>query len=91
MIYLQFPDEATARTASGWWLKKSGWPAPTPELQIAVRGELYNDDGEYDNAGGVIKEPSTKDGFFIDVIYGDIPADARIFIVTPSHPDFVLA
>ncbi|KLQ27233.1 hypothetical protein [Enterobacter hormaechei] len=92
MIYLQFPDEATAKSSTGWWTKKSGWEAPTPELQIAVRGVLLNNDGEYDPlTTEVIKEPSKRDGFFVDVIYGDIPAEAQQYIITPAHPDFVLA
>lgn len=92
MIYLRFPDETTAQKVSGWWSKKSGWVAPTPSLQIAVRGVLYNDDAEYDpDTEELIKEPSQKDGFFIDVIYGDIPQVAQNYIVIPANPDFVLA
>jgi hypothetical protein len=92
MQYLKFPDEATAKKSTGWWTKKSGWAAPTPTLQIAVRGVLYNNDGEYDpETGDVIREPTQRDGFFIDVIYGDIPQAARQYIIAPDHPDFVLA
>lgn len=92
MQYLRFPDEAIAKSSSGWWSKKAGWQSPTPMLQIVVRGTLYNDDGEYDpDTRATIKEPSKRDGFFIDVIYGDIPATAQQYIVTPTHPDFVLA
>lgn len=92
MKYLQFPDEKVARSATGWWSKKAGWITPSPELQIAVRGVLYNDDGEYNaNTGDVIKEPTAQTGYHIDVIYGAIPEAAQQFIVTPSAPDFVLA
>lgn len=92
MTNLVFSDETTARTVTGWWSKKSGWVAPTPALQISVRGTLYNDDAEFDTeTGRVIKEPSKKDGFFIDVLYGEIPVDAQRYIVSPDHPLFVLA
>ncbi|EFI9520617.1 TPA: hypothetical protein OB850_002431 [Escherichia coli] len=92
MIYLQFPDEATAKSTTGWWSKSAGWASPTPELQIAVRGVLLNNDGEYDpDTGEMIKEPSRKDGFFIDVICGYIPTEAQQYIVIPNHPYFVLA
>ncbi|HEB4902547.1 hypothetical protein ACLET0_14415 [Escherichia coli] len=91
MIYLVFPDEATAKK-SGWWSKESGWVAPTPTLQIAVRGVLYNDDGVYDDeTGECITPPTPRPGFHIDVIYGDIPAEAQQYIVAPEKPDFVLA
>lgn len=89
--YLCFPDEFTARKTTGWWSKKSGWIAPTPQLQIAVRGVLYSDDGEYDADGNVIKEPTLKDGYHIDVIYGLIPEAAQKFIINPSTPEYVLA
>lgn len=88
--YLCFPDEFTARKTTGWWSKKSGWIAPTPQLQIAVRGVLYSDDGEYDADGNVIKEPTLKDGYHIDVIYGLIPEAAQKFIINPSTPEYVL-
>lgn len=92
MQYLRFPDEATAKKLTGWWSKKAGWTDPSSSLQIVVRGTLYNDDGEYDpDTRKTIKEPSKRDCFFIDVIYGDIPAEAQQFIVTPEHPNFVLA
>ncbi|MEP9180089.1 hypothetical protein ABKT77_15130 [Enterobacter cloacae] len=91
MKYLQFPDEKTARSATGWWSKEAGWIIPSPELQIAVRGVLYNSDGEYDEAGNVIKEPTLKDGYHIDVIYGLIPEAAQKFIINPSTPEYVLA
>lgn len=91
MKYLQFPDEKTARSVTGWWSKKAGWITPSPELQIAVRGVLYNDDGEYDSVGNTTKEPTALPGFHVDVIYGEIPEAAQQYIVTPSDPDFVLA
>ncbi|MEF4449919.1 hypothetical protein U9Z59_01050 [Escherichia coli] len=91
MIYLQFPDEATAKSTTGWWSKSAGWASPTPELQIAVRGVLYSDDGEYDADENVIKEPTLKDGYHIDVIYGLIPEAAQKFIINPSTPEYVLA
>lgn len=90
MIYLQFPDESTARVTTGWWGKKSGWAAPTPALQIAVRGVQF-DDAEYDDSGNMTKPPAPQPGFHIDVIYGEIPEAARQYIVTPAEPDFVLA
>lgn len=92
MQYLRFPDEATAKSVTGWWSKKAGWLTPSPSLQIAVRGVLYNNDGEYDaETGETIKEPSRKDGFYIDVIKGAIPVDAQKYIIKPDNPDFVLA
>ncbi|QCT21770.1 hypothetical protein FEM41_19985 [Jejubacter calystegiae] len=92
MRYLQFPDEPTAKKSTGWWSKKSGWIAPTPALQIAVRGVLYNDDGVYDETTGeCITPPTQRPGFHVDVIYGDIPAAAQRYIVVPDDPDFVLA
>ncbi|WP_407211905.1 hypothetical protein [Enterobacter hormaechei] len=92
MIYLRFLDESAAKNATGWWSKEAGWITPSPELQIAVRGVLSNDDGEYNpNTGEVIQEPTVQPGYHIDVIYGAIPEEAQQFIVTPSDPDFVLA
>lgn len=92
MQYLKFPDEATAKSATGWWSKKAGWVAPTPELQIAVRGIVYNNDGVYDTeTGECITPPTMLDGFYIDVLYGEILATAQPFIITPSKPSFVLA
>ncbi len=92
MTHLVFPSETVARSATGWWSKKTGWPPPSLTLQISVRGVLYNDDAELDTeTGKVSKEPSKRDGFFIDVIYGDIPAEAQGYIVSPNHPLFVLA
>lgn len=91
LTYLCFPDEKTAQAVTGWWSNEAGWAAPTKSLQFAVRGTLYNDDGEYDADGNVTKEPTQQAGFFIDVIYGDIPEAARHYIVTPSNPKYVLA
>lgn len=92
MIYLVFPDEATAKKLTGWWSKKYGWAAPTPELQIAVRGVLYNNDGVYDDdTSECITPPTPRPGFSVDVIYGDIPPAAQRYIVEPAAPDFVLA
>lgn len=72
MKYLAFPDEATAKKSTGWWSKKAGRAAPTPQLQIAARGVLYNDDGVYDDeTGECITPPTQQPGFHIDVIYGD--------------------
>ncbi|EFA4476337.1 hypothetical protein [Escherichia coli] len=91
LTYLRFPDEATARAATGWWSEGAGWIEPTPQLQIAVRGVLYNNDGEYAEDGTIITEPTAKPGFHIDVINGDIPEPSRQYIVTPDNPEFVLA
>ncbi|MEO3293102.1 hypothetical protein ABHD31_08105 [Enterobacter cloacae] len=91
LTFLHFPDESTAKKATGWWSKSKGWVMPTTSLQIAVRGVLYNDDGEYAEDGTVIKEPTVKQGFFIDVLYGEIPEKARGYIVTPVDPEFILA
>lgn len=89
--YLCFPDEFTARKTTGWWSKKSGWIAPTPQLQIAVRGVLYSDDGEYDADGNVTTQPKALPGFHVDVIYGVIPEAAQKFIINPSTPEYILA
>ncbi len=91
LTYLRFPDEATARAATGWWSEGAGWAVPTKSIQFSVRGALYNSDGEYDEAGNVIKEPTLKDGYHIDVIYGLIPEAAQKFIINPSTPEYVLA
>ncbi|WP_276851024.1 hypothetical protein [Enterobacter oligotrophicus] len=91
MQYLKFPDEATARATTGWWSDDS-WIQPSPRLQIAVRGVLYNSDGIYDNeTGACLTPPTAREGFHIDVLYGDVPQAAQVYIVTPKKPDFVLA
>ncbi|HHV9275768.1 TPA: hypothetical protein ACUSTA_001246 [Escherichia coli] len=92
LTYLFFPDEKTAKITTGFWDKKAGcWAEPAKSLQFSVRGALYNADGEYAEDGSVIKEPTIRPGFYIDVIYGDIPQPARQYRVTPSTPEYVLA
>ena len=92
MQYLKFPDETTARDVTGWWSENTGWLAPTKKLQFAVRGTLYNSDGVYDDeTGECLNPPTAREGYHIDVIYGDIPVAAQEYVVTPLNPDFVLA
>ncbi|EMG9222362.1 hypothetical protein V5353_003459 [Enterobacter hormaechei] len=91
LTYLHFPDEETAKEISGWWGAETGWVKPSKTLQIAVRGVLYNDDGEYGENGEVITEPTIIPGFHIDVIYGDISIDIQKYIVEPVNPYFILA
>ncbi|MCD1124826.1 hypothetical protein LPW36_02045 [Jinshanibacter sp. LJY008] len=88
--YLRFTDEETAKRCCPEWLDGDNWMQPTLHTEIAVRGTLYNDDGEYDEEGNTIKEPTQKVGFFVDVIRGEIPSAARQYIVHPTTPDFIL-
>ncbi|WP_228723059.1 hypothetical protein [Limnobaculum xujianqingii] len=90
MRYLRFPDERTAIKCCPEWLDGDNWIQPTLRIEIAVRGTLYNNDGEYDEKGNTIKEPTKKVGFFIDVIRGEIPTAAQQYLVNPATPDFVL-
>lgn len=89
--YLKFPDEQTAIKCCPEWRTGKRWIQPTLRTEIAVRGTLYNDDGEYDEDGSTIKQPTPKVGFFIDVIRGEIPEAARQYVVHPATPDFVLS
>ncbi|WP_228723052.1 hypothetical protein [Limnobaculum xujianqingii] len=91
MRYLRFPDERTAIKCCPEWFTAGNWTQPTLRIEIAVRGTLYNDDGEYDEKGNTIKEPTKKVGFFIDVIRGDVPEAAKEYIVSPTTPDYILA
>ncbi|WP_228723048.1 hypothetical protein [Limnobaculum xujianqingii] len=90
MRYLRFPDERTAIECCPEWFTAGNWIQPTLRIEIAVRGTLYKDNGEYDEDGNVVTPPTPKDGFFVDVIRGEVPLAAQQYIVYPTTPDFVL-
>jgi hypothetical protein len=55
---------------------------------IDVIGEIY-EQGEYDEQGNVIKEPTQKEGYFVNVI--EVTPDLEPFVIHPATPTRVFA
>lgn len=86
MIYLRFPDEATAIAACPNWRDGDGWIAPKERTQIVVRGTIYEPATQ--DASGTLTAGSALPGFHIDVIAGTVPAAARAYELAPANPHF---
>ena len=60
---------------------------------IDIVGDIWNDDGTYDEETfEVITPPTKKDGYHINLILaGELPSALQEFVVTPSSPYRVFA
>jgi hypothetical protein len=60
---------------------------------IDIVGEIYNDDGVYDEETfEVITPPTKKEGYHINIITsGALPEELQEFVVTPNNPYRVFA
>ena len=70
------------------------WYSVTDQVgDIDIVGEIYNNDGVYDEETMEVITPPTKmDGWHINIILqGELPQSLQEFIVTPSSPYRVFA
>lgn len=86
MIYLRFPNEATAITVCPNWRDGDGWISPKERTQIVVRGTIYQPASL--DANGKLITGEALEGFHIDVIAGSIPVAARAYELIPTNPHF---
>lgn len=88
MIYLRFPDEATAIAACPNWRSDESWSAAKERTQIVVRGTIYEPD-TLDADGNVTATGAALEGFHIDVITGTVPDAAQAYELVPVNPHFI--
>jgi len=69
------------------------YSVPDQVGDIDIVGEIYNNDGVYDEETfEVITPPTKKDGYHINIILqGNLPEALREFIVSPQNPYRVFA
>lgn len=98
--YLKFPNESEANqiifteVATEWDDTDPENPIPTDFEQIPnyrnidILGTLYNDDGQYDEEGNVITEPTPKEGWHINirVLEGESIEPLLPYSIHPESP-----
>jgi len=70
------------------------WYSITDQVgDIDIVGDIWNDDGVYDEeTGETITPPTKKDGYHINIILqGNLPEELQEFVVSPQHPYRVFA
>ena len=70
------------------------WYSVTDQVgDIDIVGDIWNDDGTYDEETfEVITPPTKKDGYHINLILaGELPSALQEFVVSPQNPHRVFA